>query len=343
MGNGCAGCQTESADKDQEDAEAPAATAEDLVAESTKMKAAQGRSRRAGVAAESVSQQSLKEYKKPVYPKDDVQRKRLMKTLKEHEKMQVLLGHLDAEKMKDLVNAFYPKDVPSGVDIIKQGADGDCLYVVDEGTVDIFVKRGGTSEEDKGTKVCSFGAGALFGELALMYNAPRAATVTATSAVKAFVLDAIDFKMLLASSTQAQYAQYEGWLKEVELLQTLNHFELSTLADILENECFEDGEEIVRQGEPGDKFYILEDGTAAAFISGKGGEKQVKTYEIKGEYFGELALLADEPRKATVRASGEGCNVVSLSKENFSSVLGPISEILKKHADRYPQYADFLK
>lgn len=347
------GCQTSSEaskiDRDTEDTETQnvqdqgtPSTAEDQAAEQTKIKAA-GRQRRAGVAAESVSNDDLKNYKKPVHPKDEAQKQRLLKTLKEHDKMQVLLGHLDAAKMEDLVNAFYLKEVPSGVDIIKQGADGDCLYIVDDGTVDIFVARGTTTPGDKGTKVLSIGAGALFGELALMYNAPRAATVCCTSPVKAFALDAMDFKMLLASAGAAQYARYEGWLQEVELLKTLNHYELASLADILDSECFDGGEDIIKQGEAGDKFYILEDGIATAYISGQGGEKEVKRYEAKGEYFGEIALLTNAPRKATIRAMGEGCNVVSLSKEDFTNMLGPISEILKKHADKYPQYADFMR
>lgn len=87
----------------------------------------------------------------------------------------------------------------------------------------------------------------------------------------------------------------------------------------------------------------MEDGSAAAYISGSDGEKEVKKYEKKGDYFGEIALLTSEPRKATVRATGSGATVLSVSKEDFSAVLGPIADLLKKHIDQYPQYASFLK
>merc|ERR1712187_1049012 len=136
---------------------------------------------------------------------------------------------------------------------------------------------------------------------------------------------------------------YEGWLSGVDLLKTLNHYELSTLADALQSETFKAGDAIIKQGELGDRFYILESGTAAACISGDKGEKEVKKYSKTGEYFGEVALLTKEPRKASVRATGQGCSVVSLTQTQFTNLLGPLSDVLKKEVNKYPQYADFLK
>mmetsp|Transcript_80795 Transcript_80795/g.254942 ORF Transcript_80795/g.254942 Transcript_80795/m.254942 type:complete len:264 (+) Transcript_80795:2-793(+) len=262
--------------------------------------------------------------------------------------MRVLSAPLGGEPLNDVINAFDTKDVKEGEDIIKQGEEGDCLYIIAEGSVDIFVARPGPDGKvapgDRGAQVVTFSSGALFGELALMYNAPRAATVCAASpTVSLWVLAAQDFKMLLAQSSQAQYAKYEGWLSNVELLKKLNHFELSKLADVLESECFDNNEDIIKQGSPGEKFYILEDGEAAAYIHGADGEKEVKKYEKQGDYFGEIALITSDTRKATVRATGSGCSVVSLSKEDFNSILGPISDILKDEVDNYPQYADFLR
>jgi len=173
----------------------------------------------------------------------------------------------------------------------------------------------------------------------------RAATVTASSdTVRCFVLDALDFKMLLAQSSQEQYAKYEGWLHEVEILKALNHFELSKLAEALQTEQYKSGDEIIKQGDRGDRFFILEEGSAAAYITGDKGEMEVKVYDKVGDYFGEIALLTSQPRKATVRAGGlNGCKVMSLSKEHFDSLLGPISAILRMEKDAYPQYADFLR
>lgn len=326
---------------DQEEAE--------LTEEENQRRIAQmrGKSRRAGVAAEAVSSSQVKDFVKPVYAKSPETVRRITDVIKGSDKMQVLFGHLDAAALEDIVNAFQEVSRSKGEDVIRQGAEGDCLYIISEGTVDVFVARpgpDGRSDGSRGPKVVSLGGGALFGELALMYSAPRAATVSITSDVcKLWQLDREPFKMLLAQQSQSQYEMYEGWLSEVDILKGLNHYELSRLSELLDSTPYDAGEEIILQGEPGDKFYLLEDGECAAFIKGPEGEKMVKEYKTRGDYFGEIALLNNEPRKATVRAVGEGALVLSVSAEDFASVLGPIKDILKKDIGKYPQYADFLK
>jgi len=309
--------------------------------------AARGVGRRAAVAAEAVSSYDLKDYVKPVFKKDAATEAKIANSLRTNDKLQVLFGHLDKDTMQDVVNAFEEVTFKKGQDIIIQGDEGDCLYLLADGSVDVFVARPGAdgkvAKGDRGSKVVTLGPGALFGELALMYSAPRAATVIiASPECRAWKLDRTPFKMLLAQQTQSTLQLYEGWLSRIEILKPLNQFELARLSEMLESTLLDAGEEIIRQGDPGDKFYIVEDGTCAAFISGPNGEVKVKDYVKRGEYFGEIALLSDEPRKATVRATGDGCAVVSVSKEDFTNVLGPIAEKLAKQVDKYPQYAQLL-
>jgi len=100
---------------------------------------------------------------------------------------------------------------------------------------------------------------------------------------------------------------------------------------------------IIKQGDAGNQFYILEDGEAKAFITGDKGEVEVKHYAQPGDYFGEVALITNAERRATVRADGEGgCSVLSVGREDFERVLGPIKDVLEKNIDLYPNYRDFI-
>ena len=88
---------------------------------------------------------------------------------------------------------------------------------------------------------------ALFGELALIYETARAATVVAaTAGVRLWTLDREPFKMLLAQSCQEHYTKYEGWLSQVDILKTLNHYELARISECLEQTLHDEGEAIVR-------------------------------------------------------------------------------------------------
>lgn len=314
----------------------------------TRLAVSMGKARRQGVAAEGMNMEEVRDFVKPVYQKDAATNAKITGIMKGNDKMQVLFGHLDAAALGDIVNAFREVTKEKGQEVIKQGEEGDCLYIINEGEVDVHVARPGTDGQvpkgDRGPKVVSLRPGALFGELALMYSAPRAATVVISSPTcELWQLDREPFKMLLAQSSQNQYALYEGWLSEVDLLKALNQYELSRLSDLLESTLYDAGEEIIKQGDPGDKFYILEDGTCSAFMTGDAGEQKVKDYEKQGDYFGEIALLTNEPRKAAVRATGQGASVLSLSQEDFISILGPIQDILKKDMGSYKQYTAYLQ
>lgn len=267
-----------------------------------KMKGAQ---RRGGVAAESMAPVDFRDYKKPVYAKDEAAKERIREVLRSDQKMQVLLGHLDKAGLNDIVNAFKERQARQGEALIRQGDEGDCLYIIDDGKVDIFVARPGSDgaivKGHKGDKVVTFGPGAMFGELALLYASPRAATaIVATASCSLWQLDRDPFKMLLAQKSQMRQELYEGWLASVDILKPLNRYELSKLSDLLVSELYDVGEVIVKQGDPGDKFYILEEGTCNAFLEGGDGEKLVMEYKEQGQYFGEIALLKNEPRLSLI-------------------------------------------
>ena len=82
--------------------------------------------------------------------------------------------------MSNVRDHFFPCETNKGEVIMKQGDEGDNFYIIDQGSVDIFVND---------AKVVTIGEGGSFGELALIYGTPRAATVTAATDIKLWGID----------------------------------------------------------------------------------------------------------------------------------------------------------
>merc|ERR1712110_378461 len=133
---------------------------------------------------------------------------------------------------------------------IQQGDEGDNFYIIDQGEVEIYVG---------GEKVLNIGEGGSFGELALIYGTPRAATVKAASDVKLWGMGRDSYRRILMGSTIRKRKMYEEFLSKVSILENLDKWERLTVADALEAVSFEDGDVVVTQGESGNDFFIILD------------------------------------------------------------------------------------
>lgn len=245
-----------------------------------------------------------------------------------------LLRTLDMEQKEMIVKAFSgPVMKQPSENIIVQGEIGDIFYLLDEGLVDVYIKKGGVD-----VKVHTYKPGDAFGELAIMYNAPRAATCCAQTACKLWALDRVSFKVIVVAAAMAKREVYKGFLQSVPILKSVNEMEVLTLADSLAEEKFEDGQTICTQGEEGNFFYIIKDGFAeCSQVDSSGASKVVATLS-SGKYFGEIALLTSKPRQATVKAKGK-LVCLSLDRATFTRVLGNLEDIMKRNMEQYNMYA----
>ncbi len=108
-------------------------------------------------------------------------------------------------------------------------------------------------------------------------------------------------------------------LKKVSFLGSLRLEELDTLIGALEKRAFAKGEVIIKQGAPGDAFYIIGSGTVAIVRERLWGKKRVAVRSA-GEFIGEMALVRHEPRNATAVGEEPG-TVYRLSRETFEAIL----------------------
>ncbi|KAL5357766.1 cyclic nucleotide-binding-like protein [Aspergillus floccosus] len=285
--------------------------------------------RRTSVSAESLNPTSAgaDSWVPPYHAKTTEQLSRLKTAVSGN----FLFSHLDDDQFKTVLDALVEKPIPAkDIKVISQGDAGDYFYVVEDGHFDVYIHPSGSVQpgaDGMGNKIGSIGPGGSFGELALMYNAPRAATIVSTDPKSTlWALDRITFRRILMDSAFQRRRMYEAFLEEVPLLSSLQPYERSKIADALEPIKYPSGSTIITEGDPGDAFYLLESGEAEAFKEGV--EGNVKSYK-RGDFFGELALLDDKPRAASVVAKTD-VKVARLGRDGFKRLLGPVEDIMRR-------------
>ena len=290
--------------------------------------------RRTSVSAESLTPSTHQDsnWKPPFHKKTDDQLHRLRASVSKN----FLFSHLDEESSNLVLGALVEKPIPAkDIKVITQGDAGDYFYVVERGTFDIYVNPAGhvtPGPQGMGNKVNTIGPGGSFGELALMYNAPRAATVVSTEKESTlWALDRVTFRRILMDSAFQRRRMYESFLEEVPLFANLSLYERSKIADALDTKKYAPGETIIEEGAIGEHFFLLESGEAEVYKK-ESGDKVLKEYK-KGDYFGELALLNDAPRAASVVAKKEGgeVKVAYLGKQGFQRLLGPVEDLMRRN------------
>mmetsp|Transcript_13024 Transcript_13024/g.24625 ORF Transcript_13024/g.24625 Transcript_13024/m.24625 type:complete len:407 (-) Transcript_13024:115-1335(-) len=283
---------------------------------------------RASVSAEAYGEWNPeKAFTAPVYFKSEDQISRLTQVLQES----FLFSALEPSDIQIIINAMQEKIVEKGTRLINQGDDGDCLYVIQDGQMNCYIRQADGSE--KMVKECV--AGDAFGELALLYNCPRAASVDAADRCVLWELDRESFNYIVKKAAVAHRDQLEELLQKVPVLKGMDAYERMSLCDALQPASFTKGEVMVQQGDIGDVFYILQEGAAVVskvYVPGTPAKEVLKLGP--GDYFGELALLTGEPRAASVIAFTE-CKCYVLSRRTFNRLLGPLEEILRRNATKY--------
>eukprot|EP00118_Oscarella_pearsei_P010012 m.59453 g.59453 ORF g.59453 m.59453 type:complete len:166 (+) comp34883_c0_seq37:541-1038(+) len=138
---------------------------------------------------------------------------------------------------------MFERKVDPEEHVIDQGDDGDNFYVVDGGVYDILVAARGEAPKNVG----SYDNSGSFGELALMYNTPRAATIIAKEAGILWALDRVTFRKIVLQSAFNKRRLYETFLELVPMLGSLDNYERMVLADALDSRSFSDGDCIIKQ------------------------------------------------------------------------------------------------
>lgn len=275
LGNGADACLRDAADKSARDLCEDEEIAS-LIEEATDSQAAlpaaptaasskpKNAGRRVSVSAESYDPtKAASGYTKRIVEKSAEDRERLLTALERN----FLFKQMDNSQKEDLVDAMFEVRKVAGEDIITQGdREANEFYLLAEGNVDVYKQ---TSRSSEAVKLLTLPPGSTFGELALMYNTARAATVRAASeAVVLWAMDRESFKHIVLIQTMQKRIKYESFLEKVELLRSLSSYERAVIADSLVERKLGPGEQVINEGDSGDELFFVVSGTAEAHAGG---------------------------------------------------------------------------
>lgn len=219
--------------------------------------------------------------------------------------------NLPEARLLEIARAMRVQNVAAGTAVVQQGEHGDTFYVIARGAFDVYVND---------AFVERLAPGDYFGEIALLTHAPRTATVVAHEPSRVFALDAETFEALLGHDLQTKRKletamHYRAEIAALPLFHELSPSELDLVLTKLQPQSVGAGDIIMRQGEPGDRFYIIHKGRVEISRDGQ----RVATRGA-GEAIGEIALLYNIPRTATARAL-EPTELLTLTANDFLDLL----------------------
>jgi CRP-like cAMP-binding protein len=205
-----------------------------------------------------------------------------------------LFMSLDEARLGKLSRHFRLRRYDRNATIIRAGETGTTFYVIHTGRVDVFSQQG--------EFLHPLGRGDYFGEAALLTNKKRNATILASTPVDVLVLSKPQFDKFLRTNVdfddkaRAEFHRL-GMLRQLPIFEQLNGNQLRMIAKQLEQIEVMKEEVICRQGEIGDSFYMIDRGEVKVEID------SIKRATLEaGDYFGEIGLIMDCPRVATVTA-----------------------------------------
>ena len=235
-----------------------------------------------------------------------------------------LFKELGSESQSKMIDAMSKVDsVELRQVIMTQGDEGDFMYVIESGSYEVSVD---------GSKVASLRKGEIFGELALLYQCPRAATIRCSEAPSTiWKLERNVFTNIANKVVAAESKSNFEKLSRCQLLKDLRDSQKQAIADVLVRKGYKKGENIILKGDIGKNFYIIDEGSVICTSGDNDGQSDLVLNA--GQYFGEVALTQNVPRQRTVRCREDTVCLI-LDKISFNNLLGNLQDAIDKNMGR---------
>lgn len=247
-------------------------------------------------------------------------------------KNSLISSNLNSNQVDSIIQVSFKKETKKEEIIIEENSEGHYFYMIEKGS--FMIRKGEDSlglleSEDS------------FGEMALFYNKSRSATIISLKRGKIWVLHRNDFRRIILNVSQKQYNKILDFLSHSKLFESLLLKERQIIASITEERVYKENEKVIIEGEKGDFMGIITSGTALVTKRIVKEDSEVYDGETvvnrlrKGDYFGELALLNNSERKATVRAVNGDLSILKISLNSFETYCGPLKDLLERKETHY--------
>ncbi|XP_062981579.1 cGMP-dependent protein kinase 2-like [Elgaria multicarinata webbii] len=241
----------------------------------------------------------------PCLPKSPRDASLILEAVKRNE----FLRCLGDGQSQPLVESFTPEQRQPGETVVAEGDDGHTMYIVAEGELSVT---------QKGRQLRVLLPGDVFGELAVLYNCQRTATVSALTVVHLWAIDRQAYRTIITEKAKQRRAEVLAGLRGVKPLQGLSDAALSQLLDSAEERTFAHNEVIIQEGDEGRTFFFILRGQVEVTRNVEGQEEHIRVLKT-GDHFGELALIRNIRRTASCRAQDE-VTCIAVAKEDFQEL-----------------------
>ncbi|MBE9532333.1 MAG: cyclic nucleotide-binding domain-containing protein [Proteobacteria bacterium] len=241
-----------------------------------------------------------------------------------------LFSNLPQLELLEVINAANHVSLPKDGEVFSTDDDGRSIFVITSGSADIICLG-----QDGQEIICStLKEGDFFGEFGYFGEEHRTASVKAASDLELLELTRTNLRLLIDSHHSIGDVLFDFYKERVldRLLAVSNIFKHLSITDrkevleLVDSEVFIDGMDIISEGDEGDTMYLIKMGSAEAWTLDKDGKKKVLAELKDGDSFGELALILDTARKATVTALTP-IELIVFSRPTLHNILSKYPEI----------------
>ena len=236
-----------------------------------------------------------------------------------------LFESLPEETRATLISSMHRVTVRAGENIITQGDRvADHFYVLESGSAVVRVRprddSGAPRLDEPESLVGTLRAGDAFGELALLYDAPRAATIVASFDCALWALKRATYLCVKRAHHERLRRRKRELVDAASVFAPLEESHRAVVVDVLSERSYDAGDVIVRKGDVGDEMFIVASGEAVVLDPDRGGLELGRV--VAGDAFGERAVASDDVRAATVKVVSDTLECFALERARFVELLG---------------------